>query len=96
VVLDAERAQPALLSHGNRDEVADLDQFRLAEMLVQARPERFVNRLVPGDRLGVGKRRFLSLIIATRALEVDEVAIVLLDDALVGRLHGALIAAELA
>src|SRR3954470_3282729 len=33
VVLDVERAQPALLAHGQRDEVADLDQLRLAEVL---------------------------------------------------------------
>src|SRR5262249_4914355 len=29
VVLDIERAQPALLTHGQGDKIADLDQFRL-------------------------------------------------------------------
>src|SRR5262249_47135333 len=54
VMLDAERAQPALLPHGQRDEIADLDQLGLAEMLVQPRPELVVDRQIPGDRLGVG------------------------------------------
>src|SRR5215831_14000638 len=54
VVLDAERAQPALLPHGQRDEIADLDQLALAEMLVQPRPELVVDRQIPGDGLGVG------------------------------------------
>src|SRR5262245_5624435 len=53
VVLDVERAQPALLAHGDGDEIADLDQLGLAEMLVQPRPELVVDRQVPGDRLGV-------------------------------------------
>ena len=74
-----ERAQPALLAHGDGDEVADLDQFRLAEMLVQPRPERVVGRQVPGDRLGVGERRLLPLVVARRALEIDQVRVIVLD-----------------
>src|SRR5450830_812544 len=54
VMLDVERTQPALLSHGNGDEIADLDQFGLAEVLMQPRPERVVGRQIPGDRLSVG------------------------------------------
>src|SRR5271166_7092480 len=95
VVLDAERAQPPLLPHGERGEIADLDQLRLAEMLVQTCPERIVDGLIPGDRLGVGKCRLLSLIIAARALEIDQVAVVLLDEALSRGLDGALVAAKL-
>src|SRR5262249_28367819 len=54
VMLDVERAQPALLPHGQRDEIADLDQLGLAETLVQAGPELVVDRQIPGDRLGIG------------------------------------------
>ena len=82
VVLDVERAQPALLAHGQRDEIADLDQLRLAEVLVQPRPELVVDRQVPGDRLGVGQRRLLLVVVARRALEIDQVAVVVLDHAL--------------
>src|SRR5262245_24461471 len=64
VVLNIKSAQPALLAHGQRDEIADLDELRLAEVLVQARPELVVDRQVPGDRLGVGERRLLLLVIA--------------------------------
>ena len=96
MVLDIERPQPALLAHGQGHEIADLDQFGLAEMLVQARPERVVDRQVPGDRLRVGQRRLLALVVAARALEIDQVAVIVLDDALLGRLDGALVAAELA
>src|SRR5215831_7353882 len=96
VVLDAERAQPALLPHGQRDEIADLDQLGLAEMLVQPGPELVVDRQIPGDRLGVGQRCLLPLVVAARALEVDEIAVVVLYYALLRRLHRALVAAELA
>src|SRR5262249_58154780 len=89
------RAQPALLPHGQRDEIADLDQFGLAEMLVQPRPELIVDRQIPGDRLGVGERRLLPLVVSARALEIDEIAVVVLDHALLRRLHGAPVAARL-
>ena len=42
VVLDIQRPQPALLAHGDRNEVADLDQLRLREIPVQAFPQRIV------------------------------------------------------
>src|SRR6185369_185712 len=96
MMLDVERTQPALLAHGQRHEIADLDQLRLAEMLVQARPEFVVDRQVPGDRLRIGERRLLLLVVAGRALEVDQVAIVVFHDALARRFHGALVAAILA
>src|SRR5260370_1645322 len=54
VMLYAERAQPALLPHGQPDLRADLDPLALAEMLVQPRPELVVDRQIPGDRLRVG------------------------------------------
>src|SRR5256885_10011410 len=46
MVLDVERAQPALLAHGDRNEIADLDQFRLTEVLVQPRPDLVRRRQV--------------------------------------------------
>src|SRR5215470_15388540 len=81
VVLDVERTQPALLTHGERNEIADLDQFGLAELRLEPRPELVVHRQVPGDRLGIGERRLLPLVVARRALEIDQVAVVVLDDA---------------
>ena len=96
MVLDIEQAQPALLSHGQGDEIPDLDQLRLAEMLVQARPEGVVHRQIPGNGLGIGERGLLALIVTRRALEIDEVAVVLLDHALFCCLDRALVAAELA
>src|SRR5262245_3577387 len=96
VVLDAERAQPALLPHGQGDEIADLDELGLAEMPVQPRPELVIDRQIPGDRLGIGERRLLPLVIAARALEIEEIAVVVLDHALLCRLDRALIAAEFA
>src|SRR3974377_472156 len=44
VMLNIHGPQPALLSHCDSDEITDLDQFRFAEMLVQARPEDIVGR----------------------------------------------------
>src|ERR1700730_17175260 len=96
VVLDAEGAQPALLSHGQRDEITDLNQLGLAEMLVQAGPELIVNGQIPGDGFGISERRLLPLVIAPRALEIDEVAVIVLNEPLGRRLDRALIAAEFA
>src|SRR5215470_2810605 len=95
-MLDVERAQPALLAHGKGNEIADLDQLRLGEMRPQPRPEGIIGRQVPGDRLGVGERRLLLGVVMRRTLEIDQVAVVVLDDALRGRFDRALIAAELA
>ena len=66
MMLDVERAQPALLTHRQGDEVTDLDQFGLAVVLVQARPERVVRRQVPGDGLRIGERRLLPLVVTRR------------------------------
>ena len=78
-MLDVERAQPALLPHRQRDEVADLDQFRLAEMLVQPGPELFVHRQVPGDCLGIGQGGLLLVVVARGVFEIDQVLDVVLD-----------------
>src|SRR2546421_1961522 len=39
MVLDVQGTQPALLAHREGHEIADLDQLRLAEMLMQPRPD---------------------------------------------------------
>src|SRR5471030_1454314 len=64
VVLDVERAQPALLAHGDGNKIADLDQLRLAEMLVQPRPERVVAGQVPGYGLGIRQCGLLRVVVA--------------------------------
>src|ERR1700733_249935 len=84
VMLDVERPQPALLTHGNGDEVADLHQLRLREMRMQTLPQGIVGRQVPGDGFGIGERRLLPVVIAHRGFEVDEVAVVVLDEAGLG------------
>ena len=90
------RAQPALLAHGDGDEIADLDQLRLAEMLMQARPQFVAGRQIPSDRLGVSERGLLPLVVTRRALEIDQVGVVVFLEAGLGRLDRALVAAELA
>ena len=96
MVLDVQRPQPALLPHGGRDEVAQLDQLRLAEVAVQALPEGVVGGKVPGDRLGVRERRLLPFAVALRLLEIEQLAVVLLDEAGAGGLHRPLVSAVLA
>src|SRR5208282_6626957 len=68
VMLDIEGAEPALLTHGNGDEIAELDDLRGAEMPVEPIPQRVVRLEVPGDRFGVGQRRFLPFVVARRFL----------------------------
>src|SRR5262249_10729294 len=71
VVVDIEQAQPALLSEGQADHAAQLDQLNLVEVLVHALPERVVGRRVPSDRLGVRERGLLALVVARRFLELE-------------------------
>src|SRR6266581_4669023 len=97
VVVDVEQAKPALLPHGERDEAAQLDQLGFAEMPVEPFPERVIGVQVPGDCLGVRKRRFLALVVIAGLLEVQQVLDVILHDgAASGRLDRALIAAVFA
>ena len=96
VVLDVEGAQPPLLAHGQRDKIADLDQLGLAEMFVQASPEPVVGGEIPGDGFGISERRLLALVIAARALEIDEVAVIVLNEPLGRCFDRPLVAAEFA
>ena len=91
MVLDIERPQPALLTHGERYEIADFHEFWLAEMVVQARPQRIVGRQVPGNGFGIGERRLLALVIAVAFLKIDQIEIIVLDKALLGSLNRTLI-----
>src|SRR5690349_3449673 len=95
-MLDVEQAQPALLAHGERDEAAELDELGLAEMAMQPCPERLVGIEMPGDRLGVGERGLLALVVAPRLLEVEEIHDVVLHHPGARRLDRALVAAIVA
>src|SRR5882762_10127682 len=97
VVVDIEQPQPALLPHGERDEAAQLDQLGLVEMPVQPFPERIIGVQVPGDCLGIRKRRLLPLVVIAELLEVQQLLdVVLHDGAASGRFDRALIAAVFA
>src|SRR6266700_4107226 len=87
----------ALLAAGEGDEVSQLGELRLGEVGVQALPEGVVGQVgVPGDRLGVSQRGALALVEAVGGLEVQQLVVVALVDALLAALHGALAAAVLA
>src|SRR5262245_37438527 len=97
VVVDVEQPQPALLAQRQPDHATELDQLGFVEVLVHALPERVIGRGVPGDRLGVGERGLLALVVALRFLELEQVPDVVLDQrAARRRLDRALVAAVLA
>src|SRR3954471_20632080 len=63
VVGQPESAQPVALTEHERDRVAELDELRLAEAGVQARPQRLVGGVgVPRDRVRPRERRALALV----------------------------------
>jgi len=78
-VADAERLDPALLAVGERHEIAELDDLLLAEVPAQAFPERIVGALrVPDERARVEQRRLLALVVPIRALEFEQLVVVVL------------------
>ena len=88
---DAERLDPALLSERERDEEAELDELRHREVLVQLRPQRVVCDVgIPDDRAGIGERRFLALAETRRALELEQIVVLLLGQSFPSSLDGAL------
>src|SRR5215831_600222 len=94
MVIDVEEPQPALLAEREPDHAAELDQLGLGEVLVHAVPERIVGFAAPDDRLGIGERRLLSLVVFRRRFEIDQVPDVILDQgAAPGGLLRALVAA---
>ena len=97
VVADADGLEEALLAKRQRDEVAELDELRLGEVLVQAAPERIVGQSrVPGDGHRPGQGRALAVVEAPRRLEVQDVVDLRLGGALLPGQHGTLAAAVLA
>jgi len=96
VVLDVQQPQPALLAHRQGDEAAELHELRLGEMPVQPLPERVVGVEPPGDRLRVGQGRLLAFAEPGRALEIEQVVVLPLGQALRPGLLRALVPAVLA
>jgi hypothetical protein len=82
-VADPERPDPPLAAGDVADERAELDELRLAEVVVQLRPERVVGEVgVPADRVRVAERDALALGEERRRL----VAVELRELVLAGRL----------
>ena len=82
-VPDAPGLDHALLSVGQLDELAELDDLIVAEMLAEAFPDDVVGAFgVPDEHAGVEQCSFLPLAVPVGALEVEEIAVVLLLDAL--------------
>src|SRR5690348_1830160 len=96
VMLDVEEAQPALLAHRERDKAAELDQLGLGEMPVEPLPQRVVGLQPPRDRLRVGQGGLLALAEPRRGLEVEQVVVLPLAQALGPGLLRTLVSAVLA
>jgi hypothetical protein len=77
-VADAECLDPALLSEGERDEVAQLHDLVVAEVLAEAREDGLISfPRRPDEVARVGERRLLALVVAIRPLELEEIDVVL-------------------
>src|SRR5690242_1875078 len=96
VMFDVEEAQPALLAHRERYEAAELDQFGLGEVPVKPLPQRVIGLQAPRDRLRVGQGGLLALAEPRRALEVEQVVVLSLAQALRPGLLRTLVPAVLA
>src|SRR5918999_1523321 len=96
VVVDVEEPQPRLLAEREPYEAAQLDQLGLAEVGVEALPEGVVRVAGPDDRLGVGERGLLPLVIALGRLEVQQLVVLPLLEPRLAAALGALVAAVLA
>ena len=59
---DSQRFDPALLSQGERDEEAQLNEFFSREVPMQLLPEYVIgNFRIPDNRAGIGQRDFFPL-----------------------------------
>ena len=59
---DSQRLDPALLSQGERDEKAQLNQFFGRKVPMQFFPECIIgNFRIPDNRAGIGQRDFFPL-----------------------------------
>jgi hypothetical protein len=96
LVSDAPRLDHALLAERQRDERAELDDLRFAEVLPQTRPERIVDgRGIPDQVARVLERDLLPLAVVLGALEVEQVGVVRFGQ-LLPRTEGALRASVVA
>src|SRR5918995_576504 len=96
VVIDVEQPQPRLLAEREPDHAAQLDELGLAEVRVEALPERVVGRAGPDDRLRVRERGLLALAVRVGRLEVQQLVVLALDEPALPTGLGALVAAVLA
>jgi len=75
-VADVPRFDHALLTVGERDERAELDDLLLAEMPAQPRPQRVVDRRrVPDEVACVEECRLLPVGVRVGALELQQLAV---------------------
>jgi hypothetical protein len=78
-VADPERLDPALLAERQRDEVPELDDLRLAEVGAQPFDQRLFDApRVPDQVARVEERRLLTVVEPLRALELQQLVVVLL------------------
>src|SRR6202158_5729820 len=96
MMLDVQRFEPTLLTHGEAHEGSELDQLGLAEIGVQPLPQRMNGLEAPDDRLGICQSRSFPRTVPLRRLEIHQIQIVFFDQPGPSRLHRALISAVLA
>src|SRR4051794_23224343 len=96
VMLDVQQSQPRLLTQREPDHAPELHELGLAEMGTETLPERVVRLAGPRDRLGIRERRLLPFAEALRALEVQQLVVLALDESLAATALRALVAAVLA
>jgi hypothetical protein len=78
-VADLERLDPALLAEGQRDEVSEFDDLLITEVLVQPLHERVIDGArVPDELARVEQGRLLTIVEPIRALEFEQLVVVLL------------------
>ena len=88
---DAERLDPALLTQCQRDEKPQLHKLGIGEMLVQLSPQSVVGNVgIPDDRAGVSQRDFFALAETRRALEFEEIVVLLFAQSFPPSLDGSL------
>src|SRR5262249_49729675 len=76
---DAECLDPTLLAKRKRDEISELDDLLPGELRPHARHQRVVYAIrVPHEMAGVQERRLLPFVKSLRALEIEQLVVVLL------------------
>ncbi len=95
-MLDIKQPQPALLAHGQRDEAAQFDQLGFGEVLVQPRPQLVGGFQPPGNGFRISQSGLLTPTEPLGLLEIEQVVVLALAQALRPGLLRPLIAAVLA